>query len=126
MDFELTSGKHTLLEMARVGSIDNIEITIYGGEGPIPHFHFYDKQTERKGCIRLDESSYFDHSMYNDRLKRKEIIKLNDWVRTTKTVFTKFGAEITVFDYMCILWNDNNPTHLIDSLEIPNYLTLNN
>ena len=38
--------EESLLEMAQVGILDDtILIKIYGGEGPVPHFHFYETQS---------------------------------------------------------------------------------
>lgn len=124
MKFELKDS-HTLLEMARVGKIGSIEIMIYEGEGPVPHFHFYDRQTERKGCIRLDVPEYFQHGIYKDKLTRAERKNLNEWVRSFHSPFKPLGINLTVYQYMLILWDDNNPNYPIKGdPEIPDYLSL--
>lgn len=120
---------HTFLEMALVGTTsDNIEIRVYGKEGNIPHFHFDHIQSKRKGCIRIDVAEYFDHGdKYKDRLTNKEIKNLILWLKSDKTVFKKFGSNITIYDYIKILWDDNNPNYpLKEDYKIPDYEQLKN
>lgn len=112
---------HTLYEMARIGNTsDNIEIHIYGKEGHIPHFHFYDKKTNRMGCIRLDKPEYFSHGKrYTDKLTSKEIKNLIDFLNEEHK-----ALPITNWKYLVVLWNDNNPNYSIDILPMPNYTEL--
>lgn len=127
--FTIGNYNHRLNEMARVGVVsDSVEIQIYSKEGPIPHFHFYHKQSKRRGCVRLDCAEYFKHGIHVNSLTKKEIIDLNDWVRSDETPFKKYGANINIFTYMLILWNENNPNYLIDDIDnmvISNYTELN-
>ena len=113
---------HSLYEMARIGNTsDNIEIHIYGREGSVPHFHFYDKKTGRMGCIRLDTAEYFQHGRgkYADKLNSKEIKNLIDFLKEQHK-----RLPISNWEYLIILWNDNNPNFEIDELPMPDYTKL--
>lgn len=96
--------RHTLREMARVGRAGRYEIRVYGGEGHIPHFHFKDTQTGREGCARLDAAAYFPHGRYTAALNAGERAELVKFLRSAKE-----PLGITQFQYICVLWNDNNP-----------------
>ena len=112
----------TLLEMALVGVVDNtIYIKVYGGEGPVSHFHFYETQSGRKGCIKILEASYFAHGNNLDDLKRDEKLELVDWLNEWNDDFDK-----TNWEAICRLWNMNNPLYKLKDVNppIPNYMRL--
>lgn len=109
-----------LLEMARVGSVAGYEVSIYGGEGNIPHFHFYTKDREKEGCIRIDRAEYFTHGNKNTKLNSKERKLLVTWLCSNHNVL-----PITIWEYICILWDDNNPDYVLtDDIKMPDYNTL--
>lgn len=120
MKFNFENYEHTLLEMARVGKFGECEVAIYGGEGFIPHFHFFDRESNRQGCIRLDKAKYFSHGRKNDRLNSSERKDLVAWLRSPMR-----RVGMSVYEYMLFLWNENNPDFEIDEqMEMPNYLEL--
>lgn len=107
--------EETLLEMAHVGTIDGtIIIKIYSGEGPVPHFHFYEAQSRRKGCLKILEASYFIHGKYLDDLKRDERKELLKWLNERNE-----DSNTTNWEAICRLWNMNNPTHKINISPLP-------
>lgn len=109
-----------LLEFARVGKVDGYNVSIYSKEGPIPHFHFYDDEMKKKGCIRLDKAEYFVHGDNNHKLNSKEVKNLINWMLSKHRVL-----DITIWEYMCILWGDNNPEYLLpEDLVMPDYYQL--
>ena len=128
MLFELDN-QHTLLEIAHVGSFCGYKVSIYGGEGNIPHLHFYTENKKKNiyGCIRLDCSEYFDHGKHNARLNSKEKKIFTEWIKSKETPFKKFTDILTVWEYVCILWNENNPNYKFnyDQYTMPNYAELN-
>lgn len=117
--------EETLLEMAQIGVIDgSIIIKIYGAEGPVPHFHFYETQSKRDGCIKILEASYFPHgNKHLDTLKRWEVEDLIDWLCRKSEFFEKRGLNLTNWQAICILWDQNNPNYQLKNPnpEIPNY-----
>jgi hypothetical protein len=122
------SNDHTLLEFARVGTIeDNIEISVYAKEGKIPHLHFYCIQDGRKGCIRLDVAQYFSHGNKSDRLSKKELKSFIKWLDEDCHLFKVFNVSLKNYDYICQLWNENNPnnTFNFDLIDEPDYSSLN-
>lgn len=117
----------TLLEMALVGVVDNtIYIKVYGGEGPVPHFHFYETQSCRKGCIKILEASYFAHSNYLDDLKRDERKELVKWLTEMDEESVEQGIPRTNWQAICLEWNKNNPQYKLKNLNppIPDYMKL--
>ena len=112
----------TLLEMALVGVVDTtIYIKVYGAEGPVPHFHFYETQSGRRGCIKILEASYFAHGKNLDDLKRDENLELVDWLKEWNDDFDK-----TNWEAICRLWNMNNPLYKLKDVNqsIPDYMRL--
>ena len=102
--------EESLLEMAQAGIIDDsIIIKIYSGEGPIPHFHFYEVQSKRSGCIKILDASYFPHGgKYLDTLKSWEVDDLIKWLSEESIFFKKRGLDTTNWQAICILWDQNN------------------
>lgn len=118
---------HSLLEMAQIGVVDNtIFIRVYGNEGPIPHFHFYETQGGRSGCIKILEASYFVHGRYADSLKRWEREELMKWLKDYDEDSLEFGWKRTNWEVLCYEWNKNNPQYKLKTvrLPLPNYLNL--
>ena len=117
--------EETLLEMAQAGVVDDsIIIKIYGGEGPVPHFHFYEVQSKRSGCIKIEEASYFPHGgKYLDTLKRWEVEELLKWLPQKSKFFEKRGLDVTNWQAICILWDQNNPQYELKEIDIkiPDY-----
>ena len=123
--FKLENDKtHTLLEMARVGKFDCYTVNLYGGEGRYPHFHFINKEKKIEGCIRLDIPDYFKHDGKDGMLNSNERKNLIKWLNSNHPEYLKLGIELSVYKYMCILWNDNNPDYIYNNLEIPDYKKL--
>lgn len=112
-----------LLEMAEVGRFDIYKISIYGGEGPIPHFHFYIDDPNKGGCIRLDKPEYFIHGNHTEKLNSKGRKNLIEWIKAPHKSFGKYG--LTNWQVICIYWDDNNPNYLFNKdAEIPDYTLL--
>lgn len=121
--FKLDSS-HTLLEMANVGKFDIYTCSFYGEEGPVPHFHFYNVSKNIFGCIRLDKPNYFIHGKHKAKLNSKGKKQLIEWLNSKETPFKKFMDKLTVWEYICILWNENNPDNIYNNDKIPNYENL--
>lgn len=115
--------KYPYLEMALVGHTeDNLEILVRTNDpGKLPHFHIIDKNKKfnNEGCIRIDIPEYFDHggkTMHLNSKQRKDLIDfLNKPYRNKK-------LNITNWDYLVLLWNDNNSDiEIDDNVEMPDY-----
>ena len=118
---------HSLMEMALIGNTsDNIEIRIYGGEGYKAHFHFRHIQSKRKGCIRLDTPEYFKHDGNRDVLTSDEIDSLIVFLNSNNKELSENGVELSNYKYLCILWNQNNPSRKkdFDKITMPDYTKL--
>lgn len=99
---------HSLLKMAQVGKFSSYTVSVYGGEGNIPHFHFYTKDRSISGCIRIDKAEYFVHGKCKDKLSAQDKKKFVEWIKSTETPFKKYTNELTVWEYIRILWDENN------------------
>jgi len=96
----------------------NLIIAVGQNERSVPHFHVFrsekDKEAWRNGaCLFFTENCYFDHSNNKETLTRKELDMV---VSKLKEVNKK--RKITNWEYLVMLWNDNNPDYEIDD-EIP-------
>lgn len=96
-------GMRRFQEMARVGRAGIYDIYIYSNEGPVPRFHFRNAQTGREGCLKLESADYFSHNRYTATLNAGERRDLARFLRSRKG-----SSNLTQFQYICILWNDNN------------------
>lgn len=117
---------HTLEEMARVGSFDDCEVCIFGGEGNIPHFHILNTKTREKCCVRIDCAEYFNHNdKYKLRLNSHDKKDLDNWLNSCSDDFAVLDIHLTVFRNIVMLWNQNNPDNKIDiHIEKPDYTKL--
>lgn len=125
MQFKVVDN-HTLEEMARVGSFDDCEVCVFGGEGNIPHFHILNTKTREKCCVRIDCAEYFNHSdKYKLRLNSHDKKDLNNWLDSESNLFKRIGVSISVYRNIVLLWNQNNPQYEIDDdIEKPDYTKL--
>lgn len=109
---------HKLEEMARVGSLNGFEFKVYGGERNIPHIHM--DSADKKVCIRLDIAEYYAHGKSKDTLNSNERDILIDFMNNRHRRF-----DITNYEYMLNLWNENNPNYEIDEeMQMPDYKNL--
>ncbi len=120
--------------MSRVGQISGNGVTfeIYvntNDGGKIPHFHMrdIDDWDNFHTCIRIDAPKYFLHGSKQDILSAKEKKLLADFMEapTRKALFNEKGQRINNWQYVCMLWDDNNSDVMIDeSVEQPDYRQL--
>lgn len=115
--------EHLLLEMAEVGRFNQFKITVYGSEGPIPHFHFESLDGKIDGCIRLDKPEYFSHDTHTFKLKRSDRDRLIEWLKQPHKSFGTFG--LSNWQVICIYWDDNNIDYPFNTeAEMPDYTLL--
>lgn len=116
-----------LLEMARVGFIDDeYEVYIHTDDpGNVPHFHIWDAETRGQKfhtCIRIESPEYFHHTGKEDYLNssmRKELIKF------LKSKPTKLKRYNTNWEVVVDMWNANNSkANVPDDLPMPDYTKL--
>ena len=115
-----------LLEMARVGFVDDkYEVYVHTDDpGNIPHFHMWDAETRGQKfhtCIKIESPEYFHHTgkedVLNNRLKKDLIKFLNG-----KSKNNRFSTN---WEYLLSMWNDNNSKRNVpEDIPIPNYLLL--
>lgn len=116
-----------LLEMARVGFIDDeYEVYIHTDDPVnIPHFHIWDAETRGQKfhtCIKIESPEYFHHTGKEDYLNssmRKELIKF------LKSKPTKLKRYDTNWEVVVDMWNANNSkANVPDDLPMPDYTKL--
>lgn len=120
----LNAHNKTLVEMAEVGRFDTFKITVFGNEGPIPHFHFESLDGTIDGCIRLDKPEYFKHGTHQSTLKHKERRKMIEWLQTPHKSLGEYG--LINWKVICIYWDDNNINYPFNkNATMPDYSQLN-
>lgn len=127
MKLILDEDDNVILEMARVGFINEYEVYIHTDDpGNIPHFHIWDVNTKGKKfhtCIRIDEPKYFHHTGKEDVLNsgdRKDLVMFLNQQPKNKRFKTNW-------EYLLSMWNDNNSSVEIDEdIPMPDYTKLPN
>ena len=120
--------------VSRVGYISawGIVLEIYvnsNDPGKLPHFHVRNKDdwSEFHSCIRIDCAEYFAHGNKVDVLSSKEKKALQQFMSSDvrQKLFSEDGRRLTDWEYVCILWNDNNSDVTIEeNLVQPDYMQL--
>lgn len=120
---DIGENHNALLEMASIGEYGSFKITVYGGEGPIPHFHIYDKQTKRKICLKIGKAEYFKHGQYTNELDRDERKLLQKWLSLpNEDIWMDTKEKSSNYREICIEWNRNNRNCRVDvDQSIPDY-----
>lgn len=119
-------GTQPLLEMARIGYVDDLELIVWTDDpGDIPHFHLRDRATRGKkfhACVRIDKPEYFKHAGKEDTLNSTQKKNLVSFL-TSEVAFG--NIKITNWEKVIMYWNDNNSAVILDSdIAMPNYLLL--
>ena len=57
-----------------------VDILLYVGEGPIPHFHMVSKDKSFDYCICIFDNYYFSHGTHQSVLDPVQRISLNDFL----------------------------------------------
>lgn len=128
VDFNLLSDEF-LLEVSP-GKIDNniigkCKIEVYGGEGPIPHFHIIGLTKKFECCPCIFQPLYFNHGTKTDKLIKNQLKILDLWLREP---CTKFGGVLTNWEVIVQLWEScGNPlkNFKLDSTQ-PDYTKMKN
>lgn len=122
---------HLFTEMAHVkGGFNSIKLGVFEDEtGNIPHFHFYKglkpeggipkNARTSGGCICFTTPNYFVHAKHDEKMDKKEIKGLIEFLNKKHESI----IDITNWEYMITLWNDNNPLRkqIPINLKIPEY-----
>ena len=115
-----------LLEMARVGFIDDeYEVYIHTDDpGNVPHFHIWDAETRGQKfhtCIRIESPEYFHHTgkeAYLNSSMRKELVSF----LKSKSKNKRFSSN---WEYLVSMWNDNNSNmNVPEDITMPDYMKL--
>lgn len=115
-----------LLEMARVGFIDDkYEVYIHTDDpGNIPHFHIWDTATRGNRfhtCIEITSPRYFNHTGKEDVLNSSMRKELMDFLRS-KPKNKRYSSN---WEYLVSMWNDNNSKVEVDEDQpLPDYTRL--
>ena len=118
---------HPLIEMATIGkTADSYKIAVFGKEGNIPHFHYFDASTDGDkfhSCIRLDKAEYFIHPGKEDKLnskQRKELVKFLCQKYRNKKI------NMSNWEFLLNAWNSENENsiQLDDNMSMPDYFKL--
>ena len=120
--------------MSRVGKIstdgDTYEIYVNTDDsGKIPHFHFrcINEWNKFHSCICIESAEYFSHGSKDDKLNAKQRKELQKFMLASSSarLYDENGNRINNWQYICVLWNDNNSdVNICENIQQPNYLLL--
>ena len=120
--------------MSRAGKIsadgDTFEIYVNTDDaGKIPHFHFrcINEWNKFHSCIRVESAKYFLHGSKDDKLNSKQRKELQKFMLepSAAKLYDENGNRINNWQYICILWNDNNSDVMISEDAVqPDYTQL--
>lgn len=119
--------EHNIIEIARIGFIDEFEIVIYTDDPDnIPHMHILDASTHGdnfSSCVKLESAEYFSHGgKYVDKFNSKQRKVFNDFMKSKPSRVTMYKTN---YQYACEMWNGNNSKTTVDGTqEQPDYTKL--
>ena len=105
--------------------IDICKIEVYGSEGQTPHFHVISTTNKFECCPCIFKALYFNHGYKTDKLSRKQLKILDDWLRLP---CSKFGGVLSNWEIIVRLWEScDNPltNYNINSIQ-PDYTKMVN
>ena len=124
-NYKSHNGDESHIDMALVGAFHPEELSdpkdiktktiyVYGEKRPVPHFHFYrGKDLSAGGCIVLNDAMCFPHDKHTDKLDKKEIEELLNFLDSTDSDF-----GMSMWKMILMIWNLQNPDSKI-SMDIP-------
>lgn len=124
LELPIDQEERYLMEMANIGSIDNMLVAIIrmNDPGNIPHFHIVDKATLGRDfhtCVKIETPEYFHHEGKEGVLNSKQRKNLNDFLKN------KNDLGVTNWKYLVTTWNINNSNKNVDKdIEQPDYTKL--
>ena len=98
-NFIISENKIAASSLKKIG---NIKICVYGGEGPVPHFHI-----EGDGfncCVCIFDNMYFDHGIHTDTLNKSQCKQLDEFMRER----SKMNNKLTNWETCKLLWESAN------------------
>ena len=117
---------HSIWSMARIGNFKckaYFSVNIYSGEGPIPHFHIKNIQTNEEACVRIDCAEYFPHSDKTMVLNSGQRKALVDFLNERPSLPEYLG--LSNYELIWMQWNINNPSYRIPKPDsMPDYNNL--
>ena len=89
----------------------------------IPHFHYRKKKkgkpNEFHTCIKLDKAEYYHHNDNEDKLNKKQIENLIDFLNSKPLNTKHFKSN---WELLLFIWNTQNNNIIVNhNLEIPDY-----
>lgn len=98
----------TSLNEATVASIRlrpiTVDIRVYAGEGPVPHFHIVNKSEGFDCCVCIFDNYYFDHGNHQSVLSSVQRKTLNEFLSSPN----HDSPYITNWQFIRDIWIANN------------------
>lgn len=106
------------------GSVGKCKVEVYGGEGPIPHFHILKPDKSFQMCALIYSANYFSHGgKYTDTLNKPQRKILDNWLNEQNTKYPDF----TNWEAIAFQWNLANQKWSINRSDKvkPDYTEMN-
>jgi len=81
-----------------------VDILIYVGEGPIPHFHMVSKDKSFDCCVCIFDNYYFNHGTHQSVLNTTQRKKLNEFLSS----LNQESLSMTFWESIRFVWIINN------------------
>lgn len=96
----------------------NTSVYVYGGEGPISHFHLINIKGE--ACVKITSAEQFNHNNKQKMLlNKKEAKDLNTWLG-----YKPGNNKYNNWKLILLKWNELNPMYKIPDIKMPDYSKL--
>lgn len=103
--------------------VGDCKISVYGGEGTIPHMHIYNHAGTFKSCVCLYTNQQFPHDEYRDILISKQCKNLDEYMRRPYSG----DPSISTWKAAVALWKRDDKVQLYKDTtngEMPDYRTM--
>ena len=111
------------VESIKLSGIGKVIISVYGKDGPVPHFHLDNDSKKFHTCICIDSIEYFHHGFKNAVLNSSQKEKLIDVLKKTSKIHG-FDEPITDWKRIQHLWNLSKNLKESVADDMPDYLEL--
>ena len=101
-DFVTNEIEEVTISTNEISKVGVVKISVYGGEGPVPHFHIEGK--DFSCCVCIFDNRYFDHGIHQDILNTKQLKELDRFMRDKSSI----NEKLTNWEAAKFIWEAAN------------------
>ena len=113
-------------KMTVVGRCGDYLVGIYPNDGVYSHFHLVNTQNGERLALSLQKADYYRHNA-NEKafLDEKDVSELCEWLDSPSEEYENAGLNVTNYQNLCVLWNQNSNKAKFAVIERPEYEKIN-